>query len=129
MLDCSSRLVFPMLPANPAISSPYLNWPLFSATDAVGASQVIGEQQEVRTSCKEPDFLLSATVILDISAAGHNSSSEAATMGAGQSKSEDPTKHVFTGETPIQFSQEYVGKVACAQEKYRAGRFPNIVMY
>jgi len=29
-------------------------------------------------------------------------------MGAGQSKPDDSTKHVFSSETPVQFSQEYV---------------------
>ena len=29
-------------------------------------------------------------------------------MGAGQSKPEESTKHVFASDTPIQFSQEYV---------------------
>lgn len=29
-------------------------------------------------------------------------------MGAGQSKTDESTKHVFTSDTPIQFSQEYV---------------------
>jgi hypothetical protein len=29
-------------------------------------------------------------------------------MGAGQSKADESTKHVFASDTPIQFSQEYV---------------------
>jgi hypothetical protein len=31
-----------------------------------------------------------------------------AKMGAGQSKADESTKHVFASDTPIQFSQEYV---------------------
>ncbi|KEF61151.1 uncharacterized protein A1O9_02716 [Exophiala aquamarina CBS 119918] len=37
-------------------------------------------------------------------------------MGAGQSKPDDSTKHVFSSDTPIQFSQELVDSLQASSE-------------